>query len=78
MIRLSFHLEELFYQDLEKNMRQILTKKEDMSLQKVKMYKKQLEQIAEDKKTDLNANTIEDACRILEGTAKSMGIEVVE
>ena len=25
-----------------------------------------------------NANTIEDACRIFEGTAKSMGIEVVE
>ena len=43
-----------------------------------RLTKKQLEQIAEDKKTDLNANTIEDACRILEGTAKSMGIEVVE
>ena len=43
-----------------------------------RLTKKQLEQIAEDKKTDLNANTIEDACRILEGTAKSMGPEVVE
>jgi len=43
-----------------------------------KLSKKQLEQIAEDKKADLNANTLADACKILEGTAKSMGIEVVD
>lgn len=42
------------------------------------LTRKQLEQIAEEKKSDLNANTIEDACKIIEGTAKSMGIVVVE
>lgn len=34
--------------------------------------------IAEDKFVDLNANDIEAATRIIEGTARSMGIEVVE
>ena len=42
------------------------------------LTRKQLEQIAEEKKSDLNANTIEAACKIIEGTAKSMGIVVVE
>ena len=28
--------------------------------------------------SDLNAHTIDDACKILEGTARSMGVEVVE
>lgn len=35
-----------------------------------------LEKIAEIKMNDLNANTIEQAKRMIEGTAKSMGIEV--
>jgi large subunit ribosomal protein L11 len=42
-----------------------------------KLSRKQLEKIAEEKKSDLNAKNIEDACKILEGTAKSMGVEVV-
>ncbi|MCZ2109208.1 MAG: 50S ribosomal protein L11 [Dehalococcoidia bacterium] len=32
--------------------------------------------IAETKMPDLNANTVEDAIKIIEGTARSMGIEV--
>jgi len=43
-----------------------------------KVSRKQLEQIAETKMSDLNAHTIGDACKILEGTARSMGVEVVE
>jgi large subunit ribosomal protein L11 len=37
----------------------------------------QVRQIAETKQTDLNANDIEAAMRQVEGTARSMGIEVV-
>ena len=37
----------------------------------------QVRQIAETKMTDLNANDIEAAMRQVEGTARSMGIEVV-
>jgi large subunit ribosomal protein L11 len=36
----------------------------------------QVRQIAERKMADLNANTIEAAMKIIEGTARSMGIEV--
>ncbi len=36
----------------------------------------QVKEIAETKKEDLNANDIEMAMRIIEGTARSMGIEV--
>ena len=36
----------------------------------------QVREIAEMKMTDLNANTVEQAMRIIEGTARSMGIEV--
>ena len=36
----------------------------------------QLRQIAETKMPDLNANDIEGAMRIIEGTAKNMGIEI--
>ena len=43
-----------------------------------KVSRKQLEQIAETKMSDLNAHSIGDACKILEGTARSMGVEVVE
>ncbi len=37
----------------------------------------QVKEIAEMKDADLNAASIEAACRIIEGTARSMGIEVV-
>ena len=37
----------------------------------------QLRQIAETKMTDLNANDVDAAIRQIEGTARSMGIEVV-
>jgi large subunit ribosomal protein L11 len=38
----------------------------------------QLQQIAETKMKDLNANDIEAATRIIEGSARAMGLEVVE
>jgi large subunit ribosomal protein L11 len=38
----------------------------------------QLAEIAETKMADLNANDIEMATRIIEGSARSMGLEVVE
>jgi large subunit ribosomal protein L11 len=38
----------------------------------------QIRQIAEQKMPDLNANDIEGACRMLVGSARSMGLEVVE
>lgn len=40
--------------------------------------KSQVKDIAEKKMQDLNANDIEAAMRIIEGSARSMGIEVVE
>jgi large subunit ribosomal protein L11 len=40
------------------------------------LTRKKLREIAELKARDLNANTIEAAERIIEGTARSMGIEV--
>jgi len=43
-----------------------------------KVTRKQLREIAELKMPDLNANDIEAAMRIIEGTARSMGIEIVE
>ncbi len=43
-----------------------------------KVTKSQVREIAEIKMPDLNANDIEAAMRIIEGTARSMGIEVVE
>jgi large subunit ribosomal protein L11 len=39
--------------------------------------KAQLQQIAETKMPDLNANDIEAAKRIIEGTAKNMGLEII-
>ena len=41
-----------------------------------KVTKAQVEEIAEMKKADLNARDMEHACRIIQGTARSMGIEV--
>ncbi len=43
-----------------------------------KVTKQQVEEIAKTKMPDLNASDIEAAMRIIEGTARSMGIEVVE
>jgi large subunit ribosomal protein L11 len=43
-----------------------------------KISRKQLEEIAQNKMSDLNAQTIDDACKILAGTARSMGVEVME
>ena len=40
--------------------------------------KAQLTEIAETKLPDLNAYTVEEALKIVEGTAKNMGIEVVD
>lgn len=43
-----------------------------------KVTKKQVKEIAEVKKADLNARSVEAAMRIIEGTARSMGIEVAD
>jgi len=42
-----------------------------------KVSRQQVEEIANLKMVDLNAIDLEGACRIIEGTARSMGIEVV-
>ena len=43
-----------------------------------KVTKAQVKEIAEYKLPDLNANDVEAAMKIIEGTARNMGIEVVE
>ncbi|MEE8826292.1 MAG: 50S ribosomal protein L11 [Eubacteriales bacterium] len=43
-----------------------------------KITKAQVKEIAETKMPDLNAATIEAAMRIIEGTCRSMGVEVVD
>lgn len=43
-----------------------------------KISKSQLKEIAEKKMADLNANDIEQAMKIIEGTAKNMGIEITQ
>jgi large subunit ribosomal protein L11 len=40
--------------------------------------KKQVEEIAEQKMKDLNANSIDQAAKIIKGSARSMGFEVVD
>ena len=42
-----------------------------------KVSRDQVEEIARKKMPDLNAVDMESACKIIEGTAKSMGLEVV-
>jgi large subunit ribosomal protein L11 len=42
-----------------------------------KVTRKQVEEIAKLKEKDLNAKDLEKACRIIEGTARNMGVEVV-
>lgn len=41
-----------------------------------KLSKKQLQEIAEKKMKDLNTDSLETAIKIVEGTARSMGVEV--
>ena len=43
-----------------------------------KLTKEQLKEIAEIKLPDLNAYTVEEAMKIIAGTAKNMGIEITE
>ena len=43
-----------------------------------KITKRQLKEIAEKKMVDLNANSVEAAEKIIAGTARSMGVEVVD
>ena len=40
--------------------------------------KEQIKEIAEKKMVDLNANDIEAAMKIVEGTARSMGLDIIE
>ena len=41
-----------------------------------KVTRSQVEDIAKQKMVDLNANDLDAACKIIEGTARSMGIEI--
>lgn len=43
-----------------------------------KITKAQVKEIAETKMPDLNANSVEAAMKIIEGTARQMGVEVVD
>ena len=43
-----------------------------------KLTKAQVKEIAEIKLPDLNAYTVEDAMKIIEGTARNMGIQITE
>lgn len=42
-----------------------------------KLSKESVKKIAEDKKQDLNARSLEAAMRLVEGTARSMGVDIV-
>jgi len=43
-----------------------------------KITKKQIEEIAKIKMADLNTKDIQSAVKIVEGTARSMGVEIIE
>jgi len=43
-----------------------------------KVTKSQIEEIVNRKMADLNARSVEEGCRLIEGTARSMGLEIVE
>jgi len=43
-----------------------------------KVSREQVEEIAETKKEDLNSRTMDNAVKIIKGTARSMGIEVTD
>lgn len=51
--------------------------KEGMKTKVGKVTKADIRAIAEKKMPDLNANTLEDAEKIIAGTAKNMGIEII-
>jgi large subunit ribosomal protein L11 len=62
---------------LIKKAAQIAKGAKDPKREKVgKISRQQLEEIAKQKMVDLNAYDLEAACRIVEGTARSMGIEI--
>ena len=57
----------------------IPTKNGDPRITKVgKINKSKLREIAEKKLDDLNTKNLDSATKILEGTAKSMGIEIID
>ncbi len=63
---------------LLKKMAKIAKGSGDPKREKVgKVSRKQVEEIAKQKMIDLNANDLQAACTIDEGTARSMGIEIV-
>jgi large subunit ribosomal protein L11 len=63
--------------DLIKKMAKIESGSALASTKKVAtLTKDQVKQIAERKMPDLNANSIEEAMKIIEGTCRSMGVEV--
>lgn len=63
---------------LLKKMAKIAKGSGDPKREKVgKITRKQVEEIARQKMVDLNAYDLEAACKIVEGTARSMGLEVV-
>jgi large subunit ribosomal protein L11 len=43
-----------------------------------KVSRKKLREIAEQKLADLNTNNLDSATRTVEGTAKSMGLEIID
>ncbi|MCC6025745.1 MAG: 50S ribosomal protein L11, partial [Caldimicrobium sp.] len=43
-----------------------------------KLTRKQLEEIAKMKMKDMNCATLEAAMRCIEGTARSMGVEIID
>jgi large subunit ribosomal protein L11 len=43
-----------------------------------KVTRAQIKEIAQTKMPDLNAATVESAMRMIEGSAKSMGLEIVD
>jgi large subunit ribosomal protein L11 len=50
----------------------------DPKLERVgQVTRQQVEEIAKQKMVDLNANELDAACKIIAGTARSMGIEIV-
>ncbi|HAM39201.1 MAG TPA: 50S ribosomal protein L11 [Elusimicrobia bacterium] len=48
----------------------------DQKVKTAKITKKQVEEIAKQKMPDLNSSSLEGAIKLVEGTAKSMGIEI--
>ena len=48
----------------------------DQKIKVAKITRKQLSEIAKQKMPDLNASSLEAAIKLVEGTAKSMGIEI--